>query len=81
MAQDFDASMLGVVISDEVRALLSRAMIERLLAQREHTVLNCVVCGGGVPPEAPDAMSVILRFDVAGALVAQYAHGVRALSC
>ena len=63
-----------VVISDEVRALLSTAAIERLLAQREHTVLTCVICRASVPPEAPDVMSVLLRFDAAGAQVAQYAH-------
>jgi len=63
-----------LAISDEVRALLSTATIQRLLAQREHTELNCVICGGSVPPEAPDIMSVLVRFDLAGGHVAQYAH-------
>lgn len=66
--------MSRLVISDEVRALLPTAVIERLIAQRETTQLTCVVCGRVVQPEAPDPVNAILRFDTAGGPVAQYAH-------
>ena len=64
-----------MVISDEVRALLSTAVIERLLALRQHTEVNCSFCGGAVAPEDPTSMSVVVRMEAAtGQRVVQFAH-------
>ena len=48
-------------VSDEVRALVPAAMIERLIAMRNHTELGCPVCRQPITPEDPMPASVVVR--------------------
>ena len=43
-------------------------------------MLNCVICRASVPTEAPDVMSVLLRFDPVGRQVVQFAHEMCAVA-
>jgi hypothetical protein len=61
-------------ISDEVRDTSSIGVIERAIAQREHTELICIECGGAVAPESPEPASVVVGFDDQGTLIERFAH-------
>ena len=55
--------MSRLLISDEVHALLSTTVLERILAMREHTTIICNTCGVTITPEDPDIVSVSLDTD------------------
>ena len=50
-------------ISPEVSAYLLSDQLERAIQVPEHTEIPCFDCGGSVPPESDEALTLVLRWD------------------